>query len=37
VVGRGHEHLQHPLGEAWLKHHAVTFHTHVLAARVQVG
>lgn len=36
VVGWGHEHLQHPFGEARLEHHAAAPHAHVLAARVQV-
>lgn len=36
VVGRGHEHLQHPFPEAWLEHHAPAPHAQVLATRVQV-
>ena len=43
LVGRGQgvvdggEHLQHPLGQAGLEHHAPAPHAHVLTARVQVG
>lgn len=36
VVGRGPEHLQHPLGKAWLEHHAAAPDAHVLTAWVQV-
>lgn len=35
VVGRGHQHLQRPFGEAWLEHHAAAPHAHILTARVQ--
>lgn len=33
----GREDLQDTFGQAGLKHHAATPHTHILTARVQVG
>lgn len=36
VMGRSHEHFQHPFGEARLEHHAAAPHAHVLTAGVQV-
>lgn len=33
----GREDLQDSFGQARLEHHAATPHTHILAARVQIG